>query len=228
MKNKTNDMLFWILPPLALIIISIITIYLNLQIGISVLITSIGIIFTTLWLYILLPLRENRKWKIVENEVRNELSSTIRNLFDVTIGYFKGGIISLVSEVREGIDEEALWENARLEKLKEFSSKDTLEIYSAGKLILEKGNSATFIRYKQDIGEIERKYFKFMKPTEILSLIKIQKLLTYMIHITNATQVKLLRIPDRFYEENLCKYGLELYKEILYFHNNFIKLFPKK
>jgi hypothetical protein len=217
-------MLFWILPIIILILASILSLYLNFQIGISVLITALGIIFTTVWLYILLPVRENRKWKLVEKEVRKELSATVRNLFDVSIGYFKGGTISLVYEVREGIDEEALWENARLSKLKEFSNKD-LEISSTGKLILEKGNPSAFIRYKQDIGEIERKYSKFMKPEEILSLIKIQKLLTYLINIVNSSQMKVFRSPDKFYEDNLCKYGLELYREILHFHTKFIKLF---
>ncbi|MFA5856889.1 MAG: hypothetical protein WC867_06000 [Candidatus Pacearchaeota archaeon] len=227
MINKFKDKLFWIVPILALIIISLFSFYLNPQIGISVLITSIGIIFTTIWLYILLPQRENRKWKFVEKEVRNELSSTIRNLFDVSIGYFEGGTISIIYEVKQGVNEEAIWENARLEKLKEFSKKDNLALSDIGKLILKKGNPATFVRYKQDLGEIERKYFKFMKPEEIISLITIQKLLTYLINITNSTQVKIFKSPEKYYEENLCKYALELYKEIFHFHTNFIKLYPK-
>ena len=218
-------MMFWIIPIIFLIIASFITLYINLQVGISVLITSIGIIFTTIWLYILLPQRENRRWKFVEKEVKNELSSTIRNLFEVTLGYFKEGTIAIKYEVKEGVDEEKIWENARLEKLKEFSKKDRLEISEIGKIILKNGNSATFARYKKDLGDIENKYFKFMKPQEILSLIKIQKLLTYLINITNSTQIKIFRSSDKYYEENLCRYSLDLYKEIFHFHVNFIKLF---
>ena len=228
MKNeKLTERLFWIVPIVVLIIINVWVYFIHGDLFFSILISSISILFTTLWLYVLLPLKERLKWQLVEKEIKKELVIELRALFDVTIGYFKGGVISLSYEVKEGLDEEKIWENARLEKFKEFSNKKELEISNVGKAFLKAGNPAVYVRYRKDISNIENKYFKFMKPLEILSLIKIQKLLTYLINITNSTKVKVFKFSEEHYEKNLCKYSLELYKEIFHFHKNFINLFNK-
>jgi len=215
-------MLFWIIPILILLVISLFVFFINLQIGLSVLITVFGIIFTTIWLYILLPMREKKSWKIVENEVKKRLADDLKNLFLVTIGSFGDGVISGTANYNEEIN----WEKAELNKLKEVSNREKLVINAVGKARLKAGNPAVYDRYKENISQIEDKYFKFMKPGEILSLIKIQKDLTYLSNIVKFFNLGVYSVESN--EKDFAEYSLSLYKEIYYFHEKFTKLFEVK
>jgi hypothetical protein len=222
---KKNEIFFWVIPIGILLIISLISFIFSRDIGIAMLTTSIGIIFTTIWLNILLPRRENKQWEIVKNEVRKDLKTEVKALFEVTIGYFKGSSVGGVFPKDE--DEEKVWERYKLEKLEEFSKKENLDVSSLGTWLLEKGTPSVYSRYKEEISTIESKYFKFLKPEEVLSLIKIQKILTYLIRIVDAAKIKNSFFPHtkEYNEQNLSKYSIDLYKEILNFHNNSISLF---
>ncbi len=220
-------MWFWIIPLLILIVISGLSFLISNNFGVSVSITTFGILFTTIWLYVLLPLKEKRQWEFVEKEVRKQLREEVRSLSDIFTGYFEGGIISLSYEMSEGIDEEKLWENARCEKLKEFAEKEELKMSKMGKVILHKNDPKTLIRYRKDLSNIENKYFKFLKPKEVLSLIKIQKLLTYLINISNSAKINhsLLSFSKEHYEKSFLEYGLRLFQEINYFNKRILNLF---
>jgi hypothetical protein len=172
-------------------------------------------------------MREKKNWVTVEREVILELKSEIRSLYDIFLGYFEKGFISISYEMKEGIDEEEVWESEKLKKLREFDNKKNINMSKMGQTILEKHEPLTLLRYKTSISNIENKYFKFLKPKEVMSIIKIQKLLTYLVNISNSAKVKheLFKLPKEHHEKNFCKYGLELFKEINYFDKNIINLF---
>lgn len=133
---------------------------------------AIGIIITIVLLIIFVDIKEQWKWNNVKHLVYDALGSEIydiytdiSNLCDIETALFVGDE-----------DHDLAYERTLYKDLNKLIIKDNIIFTDSGKkILLNYGYGELFIHRKDRLKELELKYFKFLEPSIIKSLMVIQQ-----------------------------------------------------
>jgi hypothetical protein len=138
-------------------------------------------IMTVIFLSWLIGLRERNKWRSVESMVLDEIGRALEHIFRSITPYY-----------RNGLNDWFLFSRLHLATTKVFPEhmhkliKGEIPIETSMlQLLLEKPDlrKQEFFQFGDRLSEIEIKYFRFLKPEIVVSLIKIEKELYYLENI---------------------------------------------
>ena len=146
------------------------------NLGVNLFTSSVFMVMTIIFLSLMINLHERKKWKKVEAIVLGEIGTALEHIFRSMVPYYKNGFADWrrFSRLRPG-SSEAFSEH--LGKLLRGEIRIEREVIS---LLLEnpKLREREFMQFSHRLSEIETKYFRFLRPEIVLSIIKIEKSLS--------------------------------------------------
>lgn len=203
-RVSKQEFVFWSIPILILSYLVFLSFNHSQRAGTTALTTAGSIIFTTIWLYALFPLKEKRKWKYVELEIKHELGSMIRSLFDVTSIYF--------SEPSKNSNLENNTKEVYKKKIREMAKSEKLKLNSLGKRSLFKKKPIAIRKRRLEFSSFELKYFRFMNHSELYQVIKIQRLLFKLENIMNRSVSESFTIPKKKFDRRFVSITRKIYE----------------
>ncbi|MFB6246054.1 MAG: hypothetical protein ABEI74_00470 [Candidatus Pacearchaeota archaeon] len=203
-KISKQEFVFWSIPILILTSLVLLSFSHSQRTGTTALTTAGSIIFTTVWLYALFPLKEKRKWEYVEFEIKRELGSMIRSLFDVTSIYF--------SEPSKTKKQESNTQEVYKQKVRDMAKAEKLRLNSLGKKSLFKKKPTAIRKRRFEFSSFELKYFRFMNHSELYQVIKIQRLLFKLENIMNRSVSESFTIPKKKFDRRFASITHKIYQ----------------
>jgi len=152
---------------------------------------AFGIFFTLFFLITVFELREEFRWRKVEEKVMGRIGIQLRELF-----------IYMTRLV------EFTWSTNPYEILNELHKKETLTFSKEGKKLLVRQNFMNFLQTsKQSLNNLEKGYFRFLNADLALSLIEIQSRLERFIYEVTAYKIPSIEkhVSKEFKEKEICE-----------------------
>lgn len=171
---------------------------LEYNLGVNLFTSSIFMVLTIVFLYVLLNAREESEWKAVKDYVKMGIQEELGALFNEMLNYVENGLaikFSLMSsQDRKTANETALSE---LQKLKDAKELKLLEKELAI-LLGRESELKAFSEISKNLNEVQIKYSRFLLPQLVLSLMKIRdsiRLLEYTAQM-QGIEKNLSTFPD--------------------------------
>ena len=146
------------------------------NLGVNLFTSSVFMVMTIVFLTWMINLQEKKKWKRVESMVCREIGVALEHIFRSMVPYYENGMIDwfLFNRLKSGASEAFVRHLDGLLKGDRKLDKTTLRLFLENPKLRER----EFLDFGSKLGEIETKYFKFLKPEIVESLIKIEKTLS--------------------------------------------------
>ena len=189
----------------------------------------IGVLATIILLVIVVDIKEQLKWKKVENVVFNYLGLEIYDIYTDLSNLCE---IEIASSDGEDIDIDKMFEKSLYGNLNKLIDEKNIIFNKTGKKsLLNRGFGDLLVVRRNNIKDVIQMYFKFLEPSMIKSLIILQQELRSIdldVKIKNKdTEHYFFRTDETFLKEirkNMCA----IFKEINSLHyNSGLKIYYK-
>lgn len=219
------------------------------EIGVNLFTDTIFMIVSIIFLTWIIELQERTNWKKVKSIVLNEIGTVLSHIFRSMVLYYENGMIDWFRFIRLSSTagtEFSLYLDKLLNKEIAIDHEKIKWLMNEPYLM-----EHHFLVFADRLNNIESKYFKFLSPEIIGSIIKIQKNIFYLNFFRNTYDLKkkvintkekalktikegrsgldkfenLLELFTNFIEEYTEEIFLDILKEILNLKNIGIKIF---
>ena len=215
---------------------------LDYNLGINLISESIGILITIVFLSWLFSLRKKKEWKIVKDEVYNNIQENLSAIIDGIFAILDKDVetwMSLLSiEDWENRSKALFTELCKLRDAKEIRINPLkLKVF-----LVDRESRETFLTVAKQLSDIQIKYSRFLDPKLTIALMKIQRSIfllertSYLHNLLKKTSEEIpkqlreifppqnILLPEELYTKSVSLAFKELIEQIYNLHAMGIKL----
>ena len=154
--------------------------------AVNLLTSSIFTVLTIVFLTWIFNLRQEQKWKKVQSAVYRQIGTALEHIFRSMMLHYENGLIDwhLLNRLKPESEKAFEEQLSILLKGEKKLDKEGLEIILQPEL-----REREFLQFSYKLSEIESKYFQFLEPEIIESLIQIQQEFSHLENICNFAVV---------------------------------------